>query len=129
MLRFAVVTTLLALLSLSATAEPALGSDLVGSWSGRSITGVATQLDIQANGRFVLRQQHTEDLRRDYLCGSLTDTGGELVLSVESMKERLENGDIEQLAGDATVVLPVHRRTGQTLIIDYKSKTIVLSAG
>ena len=127
-MRTAFATILLALLSLSATAEPTVSSDLVGSWTSRSVTGVATHLDIQANGRFVLRQAHSEDLRRDYLCGSLTDTGEALVLSVESMKERFENGDIEQLAGAATVVLPVHRRTGQTLIIDYKSKTVVLNA-
>ena len=84
---------------------------------------------MRSNGRFVLRQLHTADLRRDYLCGTITDAGDALVLTVDTKKERFRNGDIEQMIGEETVVLPVHRRTGQTLILDYKSRTVVLSIG
>lgn len=128
MLRTLLLTFLFGLCA-SAQSASTVAADLVGDWQGRSATGVTTQLDIRANGRFILRQLHTADLRRDYLCGTLRDTGDAIVLSVDTKKERLINGDIEQMVGEETVVLPVHRRTGRTLILDYKSHTVVLSTG
>lgn len=119
------------LMTICATAQPAgsVANDLVGEWQGRSAAGVTTQLEILANGRFVLRQLHTADLRRDYLCGTVSDVGDALVLNVDTRKERLVNGDIEQMVGTEQVVLPVHQRTERTLILDYKTRTVVLNQG
>ncbi|MEO1575423.1 MAG: hypothetical protein AAFU65_10740 [Pseudomonadota bacterium] len=128
MLRTLLITFLFGLCASAQSSSP-VASDLVGDWQGRSATGVTTQLDIRANGRFILRQLHSADLRRDYLCGTISDAGDTIVLNVDTKKERFENGDIEQMIGEETVVLPVHRRTGRTLILDYKSRTVVLSIG
>ena len=105
------------------------GESLSGVWQNQSIAGVSTQLDIAANGKFVLRQEHTDDLRRDYLCGTLSDDGDSLVLHVGAKKERLADGQIEEMVGSETVILPVHQRSSQTLIVDYKNRTIVLTPG
>lgn len=100
---------------------------LTGNWTSETANGVFTQLEVSTSGKFVLREQHSNDLRRAYLCGHLTDRGATLALEVKAMKERLANGDIEQNLGEQTITLDVIRRTDRTLTVTYDRRTIVLN--
>ncbi len=100
---------------------------LAGNWTSETADGVFTQLEVSTGGKFVLREQHSRDPRRAYLCGHLTDRGSTLALDVKGMKERLINGDIEQNVGEQTITLDVIRRTDRTLIVTYDQRTIVLN--
>ncbi len=116
------------LLSSSAIAQNSNDTQgLTGNWTSETADGVFTQLEVTPSGKFILREQHSRDPRRAYLCGRLTDRGTTLALDVKAMKERLINGDIEQNVGEQTITLDVVRRSNRTLVVKYDQRTIVLN--
>lgn len=106
---------------------PAADDALVGNWIHDGYDGVFTQLEVEDNGKFVFRQQHTHDLRRAYMCGKLKDEGDVLVLRVENYKERLANGDIIQSAGAQEKRFDVKSRSARRLVVTVGGETVVLN--
>ena len=81
----------------------------------------------EENGKFVFRQQHTQDLRRAYMCGKLKDEGDVLVLRVENYKERLASGEILQATGTQEKRFDVKSRSDRRLVVNVGGQTVVLN--
>lgn len=125
-----IATFFLMLLSGSAHAAGGIeDSSLVGNWVNENHNGVFTQLEIEASGKFVFRELHSDDLRRSYMCGKLTDAGDALQLAIEQHKERARSGDISQAVGRTQGEFLVQSRSGNTLILRIDSRIVVFSRG
>ena len=104
-------------------------SPLEGNWTHNSYDGVFTQLEIEADGKFVFRELHSQDLRRSYMCGFLTDNGDRLSLAIGQHKERSRGGDISQAVGKSQGEFTVLARSENRLVISVDSRTVVLHRG
>lgn len=106
---------------------PQTDNELAGNWTHDSFDGVFTQLEIEDSGKFVFRQQHSNDLRRAYMCGNLTDEGDVLRLRVQNHKERLVNGEIVQASGVQEKSFTVKSRSARRLVVTVGTQTVVLN--
>lgn len=100
---------------------------LAGEWSSISSDGVLTQLHFEANGKFKLRERHSKDLRRAYLCGAYAVDGNVVDLTIQLRKERTADGIVEQASGEQRAELVIQSRTANSLVVIIDSRTVVLN--
>lgn len=124
--KFSLLCFLFMLLFAPAYSYAADTETLAGNWTSLSHDGVLTQLEVEENGKFIFRQQHSQDLRRSYMCGSLTDEGNSLELEIQAYKERKRDGQVEEAIGAQFDSIPVSSRSGSRLVVTIGQKTVVL---
>jgi len=120
---------LVVLAFMAAPADAATDDDslaLAGNWISESRDGVFTQLEIEVSGKFVFRELHSRDLRRSYMCGTLSDGGDALSLRVQQFKERSRSGQIAQAVGGSSETFVIRSRSERRLILQIDSRTVVL---
>lgn len=117
----------LAVMSLLMVAASAWADEpVVGEWFGETPDGQVVELSIESGGKFVFDQQQRRGLERVYMCGVWALEKDRLTLDVRALKERLANGQIEQLSGHTAKSFTILASDTNKLVIKVEDRTVAL---
>jgi hypothetical protein len=118
--------SLAALMSLCLSATTQADDALVGEWFAETTDGRVIELSIEASSKFVFDEQQRHGLERVYMCGVWSVEAQSLALDVHAYKERLANGQIEQLVGHSERSFGILSSKTNSLVLHIDNRTIAL---